>query len=59
MTLKAKSGRPMSWLPSQVVYGVDCSDTNPDNWKPFGTHVDQEHEKSAQSKRPESKPSPA
>lgn len=34
--LKAKSGRTQTWLPSQVAYGVDTSDPDPQNWRPFG-----------------------
>jgi hypothetical protein len=33
------TGKPrgaMNWLPSQVAYGVDCSDPNPEKWTVFG-----------------------
>lgn len=39
MLPKPKSAN--AWLPSQVVYGMDCSDPDPVNWKPFGTLHDQ------------------
>lgn len=39
--LSGKPQRSSSWLPTQVMYGIDCSDPEPANWKPFG----QLHEK--------------
>lgn len=52
MTLQAKRGKPMNWLPNQVDYGMDCSDPDPANWKPFGQAVDQEA--AAAAKKPQS-----
>lgn len=37
--MKGKQGKTQNWLPSQVTYGVDCSDPDPANWKAFGTEV--------------------
>lgn len=37
------AGKPKastSWLPTQVDYGMDCSDADPKNWKPFGKHAE-------------------
>lgn len=31
---KPKAGQ--KWLPTQVLYGVDTSDPDPNNWKAFG-----------------------
>lgn len=39
--MKGKPGKTQTWLPSQVHYGVDCSDSDPNNWKPFGSYADQ------------------
>lgn len=40
--LTPKPKKSSSWLPSQVVYGMDCSDDDPANWKPFGEHYERE-----------------
>lgn len=37
--MKGKPKRAQSWLPNQVAYGIDCSDPEPKNWKPFGELV--------------------
>lgn len=39
MPLQPKFGKRQSWLPNQVDYGIDCSDPDPANWKPFGHRV--------------------
>lgn len=44
--MKGKQRSAQSWLPSQVHYGVDCSDSDPEKWTPFG-EVQQELEKHA------------
>lgn len=33
-----KSRQAASWLPTQVAYGIDCSDEDPSKWTHFG-HV--------------------
>lgn len=38
--MKGKQRRPNSWLPNQVVYGIDCSDPDPEKWTPFGEAVE-------------------
>lgn len=38
--MKGKPGKTQSWLPNQVAYGVDCSDPDPEKWKPFGSVVE-------------------
>lgn len=40
--LKGKARATQNWLPNQVVYGMDTSDSDPKNWKPFGSAVDAE-----------------
>lgn len=45
------------WLPSQVAYGIDCSDPDPSQWKAFGyLHDQQEEASNAARKLPASKP---
>lgn len=39
--LKPKTKAGSAWLPSQVEYGMDCSDPDPANWKPFGRIADE------------------
>lgn len=39
--LSPKPKKAHAWLPSQVVYGMDCSDPDPANWKPFGEAAEQ------------------
>lgn len=39
-TLSNKPHRSYSWLPNQVLYGIDCSDADPGKWKPFGELAD-------------------
>lgn len=39
--LTPKSGKTANWLPSQVVYGVDCSDSDPAKWVAFGKVADE------------------
>lgn len=48
--LRSKQGRSQNWLPSQVEYGVDCSDPDPSNWKPFGTRAEELEQKPAKPK---------
>jgi hypothetical protein len=55
--LRAKQGRLQSWLPNQVYYGMDCSDTDPQKWKPFGQFAD-EQEAAAQKAKPTTVPPP-
>lgn len=38
--LKGKARRAQNWLPTQVLYGVDCSDPDPEKWVSFGSEVD-------------------
>lgn len=38
--LKGKNRAAQTWLPTQVLSGMDVSDPDPANWRPFGT----EHE---------------
>lgn len=40
-SLRPKARGATSWLPNQVAYGIDCSDPEPANWKPFGYQVDE------------------
>jgi len=40
--LRPKQGKTQNWLPQQVAYGMDCSDADPKNWKPFGTVVEKQ-----------------
>jgi len=39
--LAPKPKQAQAWIPSQVTYGVDCSDPDPEKWIAFGS----EHEK--------------
>lgn len=34
--LTPKPKTATAWLPTQVYYGMDCSDEDPKNWKAFG-----------------------
>lgn len=34
--MKGKPRAAQNWLPNQVAFGVDTSDPEPANWKPFG-----------------------
>lgn len=43
--LKGKPTKAQRWLPSQVLYGMDVSDPDPANWKPFGQIADELREK--------------
>lgn len=38
--MRGKPKAAGSWLPNQVAYGMDCSDIDPANWKPFGYAAD-------------------
>jgi len=38
--LKGKSRGTNAWLPTQVEYGIDCSDPDPAKWKPFGREAE-------------------
>lgn len=50
--LASKPKKGAAWLPSQVVYGMDCSDADPENWTPFGQAVEVERAKAVSPKRP-------
>lgn len=50
LTPKPKSAS--AWLPSQVAYGIDCSDVDPAKWKPFGSVADQLVQKSTKAASP-------
>lgn len=50
-SLLPKAKKATSWLPNQVAYGIDCSDPEPANWKPFGYQVDQAQEAAKHSAR--------
>jgi len=39
--LTPKPKQAGAWLPSQVDYGIDCSDPDPKNWTAFGKYHDQ------------------
>lgn len=39
--LTPKPKKSSAWIPSQVIYGMDVSDPDPANWRPFG----EEHER--------------
>lgn len=39
--LTPKPKKASAWISSQVVYGMDCSDPDPANWKPFGSAVEE------------------
>lgn len=41
LVLSGKARRRMNWLPNQVAFGVDCSDSDPKNWTTFGSKADQ------------------
>lgn len=43
LTNKPKAGTP--WIPSQVAYGVDCSDPDPAKWTAFGQFAEQQQAK--------------
>jgi len=48
-----------NWLPSQVRYGIDCSDDDPTKWTAFGELADREKDaaaKKAGSAAPKSGP---
>jgi hypothetical protein len=44
--LRSKQGKAQTWMANQVVYGVDTSDPDPNNWKPFGQLAEEESAKS-------------
>jgi len=48
--LGGKAKKAANWLSTQVEYGVDTSDADPKNWKPFGRVV--ESQAAAQAKKP-------
>lgn len=50
--LRAKPKAGAKWLPSQVYDGMDTSDPDPANWRPFGTRLEIEQEKEKHSKKP-------
>lgn len=47
--LTPKPKTPMAWLPTQVRYGIDTSDPEPANWKPFGELAEQQSAKHDQA----------
>lgn len=58
-TLKSKPGRSANWLPSQVLYGIDCSDSDPKKWTAFGTlHEEEEARKAKVSQAASAKSAP-
>jgi hypothetical protein len=38
--LKSKPNKAQAWLPNQVVYGIDCSDPDPEKWAAFGEQAE-------------------
>jgi hypothetical protein len=55
--LRGKPGKTQSWLPNQVAYGVDTSDPDPKNWKPFGDELERVQRATAElAKHQERKP---
>lgn len=41
-SLFARPRRTSAWLPNQVLFGIDCSDEDPKNWKQFGYMADEQ-----------------
>lgn len=39
--MKNKARKTTPWLSTQVAYGMDCSDPEPSNWRPFGAVADE------------------
>lgn len=39
--LRGKPRGTTNWLPSQVAYGIDTSDENPEKWAHFGDMAEQ------------------
>jgi hypothetical protein len=39
--LQSKQGKAQRWISTQVLYGMDTSDPEPKNWKPFGELAEQ------------------
>jgi len=52
-----KSQKAQAWLPTQVAYGMDTSDPDPANWKPFGLAHEQEQAQKAKA-APKTEPKP-
>jgi len=53
------TGKPKAsgnWLPTQVLYGVDCSSDNPKDWVAFGKHA--EPKATSESKQPKGPTAP-
>lgn len=42
--LRGKPGKAANWLPTQVFYGIDTSDPEPERWQPFGSIYEQQRE---------------
>lgn len=40
-TLASRARRAAPWISTQVDYGLDCSDSDPSKWRPFGVMADQ------------------
>jgi len=49
--LQSKQGKAQRWISTQVLYGVDTSDPEPANWKPFG-ELAEKYAAAAESKKP-------
>lgn len=47
--MKGKPQRTQNWLPTQVLYGMDCSDPEPKNWRAFGELAEQATARAASS----------
>ena len=46
--LQSKQGKAQRWISTQVAYGMDTSDPEPANWKPFGYLAEQAAAKAAE-----------
>lgn len=38
--MRPKPKTAATWIPTQVNYGIDCSDDDPANWTPFGEQAE-------------------
>jgi len=39
--LTPKPKKSQAWIPSQVDYGIDCSDPDPEKWTAFGAKAEE------------------
>jgi len=39
--LRGKPRGSNNWLPTQVAFGIDCSDPDPENWTTFGSEAEE------------------